>query len=82
MSEIHKNNGSTVFQHFVSEQGKQTLQDRAIELQTEVTRLQMELNQISNQLDNQNRKYLNLKLQTKEKMENARYLKLILCLCH
>ncbi|XP_071839816.1 uncharacterized protein [Apostichopus japonicus] len=58
--------------HFVSEQGKQTLQDRAIELQTEVTRLQMELNQISNQLDNQNRKYLNLKLQTKEKMENAR----------
>ncbi|PIK42183.1 putative coiled-coil domain-containing protein [Apostichopus japonicus] len=58
--------------HFVSEQGKQTLQDRAIEQQTEVTRLQMELNQISNQLDNQNRKYLNLKLQTKEKMENAR----------
>ncbi|PIK59168.1 putative coiled-coil domain-containing protein [Apostichopus japonicus] len=32
----------------------------------------MEINQISNQLDNQNRKYLNLKLQMKEKMENAR----------
>ncbi|KAJ8021660.1 Laminin subunit alpha-1 [Holothuria leucospilota] len=58
--------------HIVSEQGKQTLQERASGLQSELTRLQMELSQTANQLDNQSRKYMNLKLQTKEKLENAR----------
>lgn len=58
--------------HIVSEQGKQTLQERASGLQSELTQLQMELSQTANQLDNQSRKYMNLKLQTKEKLENAR----------